>query len=289
MAANCCQRRAQLVRDGHQEVPLELLRLREPGRHLPERVGQVGDLVAPGHVRNGYVVIALRDLIGRLGQTANGPRDPSREVPGKRCRDEQADEQGDRHALEQPGDLVAQLSLRRRHHESPERKPLLLEVQRMRDGEELPVLSGRDEGELERSPAQERRIVDRLLRQLPQAKLLARERPEAHVVEPVAARALELRAHEERRRLVLLLRPQCLLGVELGQPRGLAAQLSLGLVLGVVPEEPEGDRGRDDRGQRDPGEEERRQSEAQRAEHSFAARPSRSPSRARPCTPRPTP
>ena len=36
VAADRGQRRPQLVRDGHQEVPLQLLRLGEPGRHLAE-------------------------------------------------------------------------------------------------------------------------------------------------------------------------------------------------------------------------------------------------------------
>ena len=41
------QRRAQLVRDRHQELPLALLGRREPRRHLVEPLREVADLVAP--------------------------------------------------------------------------------------------------------------------------------------------------------------------------------------------------------------------------------------------------
>ena len=59
VAADRGQRRAQLVRDGHQEVALELLGLREPRGHLPEPVGQVADLAAARHVRHLDVVVSL--------------------------------------------------------------------------------------------------------------------------------------------------------------------------------------------------------------------------------------
>ena len=49
VAADRGQRRAQLVRDGHQEVALELLRLGEPRGHLAEPLGEVADLAAAGN------------------------------------------------------------------------------------------------------------------------------------------------------------------------------------------------------------------------------------------------
>ena len=45
VAADRRQRRPQLVRDRHQEVPLELLRLGQPLGHLRGTIGEVGDLV----------------------------------------------------------------------------------------------------------------------------------------------------------------------------------------------------------------------------------------------------
>ena len=55
VAANRGQRRPQLVRDGHQEVALELLGLGEPRRHLPEALGEVADLTAAAHRRDVHV------------------------------------------------------------------------------------------------------------------------------------------------------------------------------------------------------------------------------------------
>ena len=52
VAADRRQRRPQLVRDGHQEVPLLLLRLGEPRGHLAEALGEVADLAAARHVRH---------------------------------------------------------------------------------------------------------------------------------------------------------------------------------------------------------------------------------------------
>ena len=64
MATDGGQRRPQLVRDRHEEVPLELLGLREPCRHIAEPLGEMRDLVAPLQLWNGDVVAALGDLVG---------------------------------------------------------------------------------------------------------------------------------------------------------------------------------------------------------------------------------
>ena len=50
VAADRRQRRPQLVRDRHQEVPLLLLGLGEPRRHLAEAVREVADLAAARHL-----------------------------------------------------------------------------------------------------------------------------------------------------------------------------------------------------------------------------------------------
>ena len=49
VASNRRQRRAQLVRHRHEEVPLELLGLAEPSRHVPEALRQVADLASTRH------------------------------------------------------------------------------------------------------------------------------------------------------------------------------------------------------------------------------------------------
>ena len=108
-----------------------------------------------------------------------------------------------------------------------------------------------------------RREVDGRLRKLTQPGVLSGEERRADVEEAVAAGLLEPARGEERRRRPSLLRPPRLLGVQLGQARGLAPQLLPSLALRVVPEEPEGDERRDEAGQRDPGEEERRKAKAQ--------------------------
>jgi hypothetical protein len=74
------QRRAQLVRHRHEEVAGELLRLREPCRHLAEPSSEPLDLAAPGALGHRYVVVARRDLVGRRRECIERPRDAAREV-----------------------------------------------------------------------------------------------------------------------------------------------------------------------------------------------------------------
>ena len=95
------QRRPQLVRDGHQEVALELLRLREPGRHLAEALGQVADLAAAPHRRDIHVVASLGDLVHRLREREHRLRDPPREVEREHADDDEPDEERDREPREQ--------------------------------------------------------------------------------------------------------------------------------------------------------------------------------------------
>ena len=72
------QRRAQLVRDAHQEVALVLARLLELARHLLEAQRELAELVGAlrGQV---HVVVAARDALARLGQLAHRTRDAAAE------------------------------------------------------------------------------------------------------------------------------------------------------------------------------------------------------------------
>ena len=64
VAADRRQRRPELVRDGHEELALELLGLRELRGHLAEALGEVADLVAARAARDLDVVVPRRDLVG---------------------------------------------------------------------------------------------------------------------------------------------------------------------------------------------------------------------------------
>ena len=126
----------------------------------------------------------------------------------------------------------------------------------MGNGEEVPGLPGRSELELDGLAALDCRrgvaVALGALRKAPQPREPGEER-QADVEEAVAARGFELARLEERRRLVLLLSPVRLRGIELREARRLSPELALRLALRVVPEEPEGDHRRDEPGQRDPG------------------------------------
>ena len=72
------QRSAQLVRDRHEEVAGELLRLRELRGHLVEPSGEPVDLGAGAGVRRQRdVVVARRDLVGSGRERLERPRDPA--------------------------------------------------------------------------------------------------------------------------------------------------------------------------------------------------------------------
>ena len=94
VAADGRQRRPQLVRDGHQEVPLQGLGLFELRSHVPEPRRQMADLAAARHLGNSDAVAAGGNLVGRLGQREHRLRDPSREVPAERAGDENSREEG---------------------------------------------------------------------------------------------------------------------------------------------------------------------------------------------------
>ena len=99
MAADRRQRRAQLVRDRHQEVALELLRLLEPRSHLPEALRELADLTA--RIDLGNFVQAAGDVVGRLRELLDGLGDATGEVPRQRPGDDDPEEAGEREPLDQ--------------------------------------------------------------------------------------------------------------------------------------------------------------------------------------------
>ena len=88
VAADRGQRRAQLVRDRHQEVALELLGLAEPRGHLAEPLGEQADL-AGAAARHLDVVVAVRDLVRGRESCSTGVvirRESTRRTPPPRAR-----------------------------------------------------------------------------------------------------------------------------------------------------------------------------------------------------------
>src|SRR5262249_47754876 len=113
-------------------------------------------------------------------------------------------------------------------------------------------------------------------RQRPQARLLARERGDAHVVDAVAGHLLELRAHEPARRaLRLAARSRRIIGldrvrVQLGDAVRAAAQSAERLVARELAEELHRDRGGHEHGDDDARQEEERQPDPEGPEHALS-------------------
>jgi len=264
------ERRPQLVRDGHEEVPLALLRLAEPGGHLPEAVGEIADLTTAAHLRHRDVVASAGDLVGRLREAEHRLRDPARGVEAEETGDEQAAQDRDGEELHQRHPGVAKLRLRLGDDQDAERRPPHRE--RPGEGREGAVV-GRREVERLRMAGADTEHVDLgagVVRERPQpgqAVSLARERGHAEVVDAVSRRALELPWLELRRRRSLVDHRLCLPDEQLVEPVRLAPELLQRLGARVVREQLEGDRDGDEAGRGDAGQEERRQPEAQRAQH----------------------
>ena len=144
MPANRGQRRPQLVRDRHQEVAFELLCLGDPGRHLPEALGEVGDLTAASNRRDVHVTASLSDLVHGLRERQDRLGDPAREVEREYADDDEADEERDRETREQRDPGLPELSLRLGHDEDRERHALgAAELDRIGRSEVRPVLARR--------------------------------------------------------------------------------------------------------------------------------------------------
>ena len=174
VAADRRERRPQLVRDRHEEVPLELLGLPQPARHLGEALGEVADLVQALPRRHVHVVVAGGDLVGSTRQREDRLRDAPAQVPRERTRDEDAAEEGEGEPLEERHPLVSQLGSRFRDDEG--RQPEALDLERIRHGQERPVLSRRGELERDQVVRLEHSRGDGLPRQRAQVVALARER-----------------------------------------------------------------------------------------------------------------
>ena len=264
MAADRGQRRAQLVRDRHQEVALLLLRLGEPRGHLAEALGEVADLAAPRHVGHRDVVLALRDPVGRRREREHRLGDPARQVPGERAGDEQPDAERDEQELEQGEPAVRQLGLLLGDDQRAEVLPL--ELERLPDRLEGLALARRRELEGDHLLAVDERlplVADLLAVELAQAGAVPEEDRRADVVEVRAGRLLELGTGEVGRRAPLVDRAERGRLVELRQPLRLPPELGERLRAEVILEELDRDRGRDDARERDARQEERRQAEAQ--------------------------
>ena len=117
VAANRGQRRAQLVRHRHQEVPLELLGLAQPSRHLPEALREVADLASARHRGHLDLVVAARDLVGNAREVEHRPCQPPREISRQAQRDDEAAEERERQPPEQRHDARRELVLRLRDDE----------------------------------------------------------------------------------------------------------------------------------------------------------------------------
>ena len=174
VAADRRQRRPQLVRDGHQEVALELLRLGEPRRHLAEAVGEVADLAAAGDARHLDAVVARRDLVGRVREGEHRPGDPCargrrRARPRPRAPTRKAIASRESSVTQ----ACAQLGLRLRDDQVAEHGRGSPEPDRVRGREERPSLPRRLELEGD-DPCRREIDADVLERDARQAAVLAR-------------------------------------------------------------------------------------------------------------------
>ena len=90
MPANRRQRRPQLVGDGHEEVAGQLLRLRQPRRHLAEPRREPLDLAASTRPRQLNVVLPGGDLVGGARERLERPGDAPREERDEENRERDA-------------------------------------------------------------------------------------------------------------------------------------------------------------------------------------------------------
>ena len=162
MAADRGQRRAQLVRDRHQEVALQRLGLGEPVRHLAEALASGGRSRPARFSGTVDVVVARRDLVGRAREREHRPHEAPREVPREQRRRRAA----------RAAPAIASRSIEREHaladvglllrDDDRADRPVLPSVDRLARPRGTAVLARRRELERQRLA---RRPVDRLQRQ----------------------------------------------------------------------------------------------------------------------------
>ena len=131
------QRRAQLVRDGHQERPLQLLGLRELVDHPPEAPGEERDLVASLGLRDLDVVPARGDVVRRAGQREDGLGEPPREPPEEDPAERDADREREREAPDSSPSHCSRSSVVGLRDDEP--------AERLRPADELHRLCGREQ------------------------------------------------------------------------------------------------------------------------------------------------
>ena len=127
------QRRAQLVRDGHQELALALLGRGESRRHLVEALGEVRDLVAAPADRHVHRVVArARSRPTRSARACDRAADPAREPETEQPGEEAADRERRGEAGDERQPLVADDVLRLGDDDRAERGAVRLEAERLR-------------------------------------------------------------------------------------------------------------------------------------------------------------
>ena len=178
------QRRAQLMRDSHEEVSLELVGFVEALGHLAKAPGEVADLVTAGRVRHLDVVVSLGNLVGGFGEALDRLRDPAGQVPGQRARDGDPDEAREREPLDQRLPALAKLGSGLGDDESADVRLSWSEAERRGHGEVLTLRARRRELERSHLPVAP---GDDVVRQVAQAGPLAVEDPRPGVEQTAAA------------------------------------------------------------------------------------------------------
>ena len=274
MSADRGQRRAELVRHGHEERALELLRFCELVDHAAEALAQERDLVSPSSLRDLDVVPAGGDVLRRARQHADRLGQPARQPEEQEPRERDADREREREPPEQRQPLLAKLRLGLGDDQPAERLGALDELHRLRGGDEPPTLARRSELDDDLLVAVELGAAERASRQASQPEALRRKRREADVVELVTCRELELLGRELGRLRPLVGRAQRRLGVQGGETGRLAPQLVHRLLARHVLKEPHGERDRGETEDEDDGEEHRREAEPKRSQHGIQGRAS---------------
>ena len=267
MAANRRERRPQLVRDGHEERALELLRLGQLLDHAPEAIAELRDLVAAACLGDLDVVPSRRDVLCGAREREHGAREPVRQPPEERGPERDPDRERQREPSEQGQPLLTELRDRLPDDEMAERIRPLREANRLRGGDELVLAAWWRELERDDALRVELDVAERRRRKRSEPEALAREDRRPDVEELVPARGLEVLGGELGRLRASVARAERGLAVQLRETRSLPPKLAHRLRAGHVLEEPHRERDRHEPEHEHDEEEEGCQSEAERPEH----------------------
>ena len=280
----------------HEERPLQTLGLGELRHHPAEPLGEQRDLVAAATLRYVDVVAAGGDVLRRTREPEHRLGQPAGQPPEEHSGERDAGREREREATEEDEPLLAQLGDRLRDDEPAEWLGSRREADRLRRGEEPPIVPGRRELERHEPVTLEPDVSERVTPQPLEAESLAREDRLADVVQLVAGRELERLRRELRRLRPFVARLDRGLRVERGQALRLAFELARRLRPCHVLEQPHRERDRDEPEHEDGHQEEGRQPESERPQHpaqgtTFRGEPVRPRPRAsvpmRPCSRRP--